>query len=71
MAGSYGDVKTLSGGARAIPPASIILQKLRKTTDMKSNSYLGTHVGWKVVKAFTVEAKRRGTTPCCATGIPV
>jgi hypothetical protein len=27
---------------------------------MKSNSYLGAHVGWKVVRAFTVEAKRRG-----------
>jgi hypothetical protein len=27
---------------------------------MKSNSYLGAHVHWKVVKAFTVEAKRRG-----------
>jgi hypothetical protein len=27
---------------------------------MKSNSYLGVHVGWKVVRAFTVEAKRRG-----------
>jgi hypothetical protein len=27
---------------------------------MKSNSYLGAHVHWKVVKGFTVEAKRRG-----------
>jgi hypothetical protein len=22
---------------------------------MKSNSYLGAHVGWKVVRAFTVQ----------------
>jgi len=29
----------------------------------QARAYLGAHVGWRVVKAFKLEAKRRGKKP--------
>jgi hypothetical protein len=33
---------------------------------MKPTTYLGAHVGWKVVKLFKAEAKRRGYAVACS-----